>query len=97
MRDNEPVSSTADESAIHNRGQLVIFDLDGTLTDSAAGVVASFRHALATIGAEPPPATWPPRWWDRRWRKPWWRWAWATGPKKQWRRIARITPDAAGR
>lgn len=55
MRDNEPVSSTADESAIRDRGQLVIFDLDGTLTDSAAGVVASFRHALATIGAEPPP------------------------------------------
>lgn len=34
--------------------QLVIFDLDGTLTDSADGVVASFRHALATIGAEVP-------------------------------------------
>ena len=34
--------------------QLVIFDLDGTLTDSADGVVASFRHALATIGAKVP-------------------------------------------
>jgi len=34
--------------------QLVIFDLDGTLTDSAAGVVASFRHALAAVGAEVP-------------------------------------------
>ena len=34
--------------------QLVIFDLDGTLTDSADGVVASFRHALAAIGAEVP-------------------------------------------
>jgi len=34
--------------------QLVIFDLDGTLTDSAQGIVASFRHALATIGAEVP-------------------------------------------
>lgn len=34
--------------------QLVIFDLDGTLTDSAAGVVASFRHALAAVGAEMP-------------------------------------------
>jgi phosphoglycolate phosphatase len=30
--------------------QLVIFDLDGTLTDSAEGIVASFRHALAQIG-----------------------------------------------
>lgn len=34
--------------------QLVIFDLDGTLTDSAAGIVASFRHALAEIGAPVP-------------------------------------------
>ena len=29
-----------------SRGDLVIFDLDGTLTDSAEGIVASFRHAL---------------------------------------------------
>lgn len=36
------------------RPQLVIFDLDGTLTDSAEGIVASFRHALATIGAQAP-------------------------------------------
>jgi phosphoglycolate phosphatase-like HAD superfamily hydrolase len=34
--------------------QLVIFDLDGTLTDSAEGIVASFRHALGQIGAEVP-------------------------------------------
>ncbi len=34
--------------------QLVIFDLDGTLTDSADGIVASFRHALTEVGAEPP-------------------------------------------
>ena len=34
--------------------QLVIFDLDGTLTDSAEGIVASFRHALADIGAPVP-------------------------------------------
>jgi len=34
--------------------QLVLFDLDGTLTDSAEGIVASFRHALAEIGAEVP-------------------------------------------
>jgi phosphoglycolate phosphatase-like HAD superfamily hydrolase len=33
---------------------LVIFDLDGTLTDSAPGVVASFRHALDAVGAEIP-------------------------------------------
>ncbi|GAY15717.1 HAD-IA family hydrolase [Mycobacterium sp. shizuoka-1] len=37
------------------RPQLVIFDLDGTLTDSADGIVASFRHALAAVGAEVPP------------------------------------------
>lgn len=36
------------------RGDLVIFDLDGTLTDSAEGIVASFRHALLTIGAPIP-------------------------------------------
>ncbi|BBZ22682.1 HAD-IA family hydrolase [Mycolicibacter hiberniae] len=34
--------------------ELVIFDLDGTLTDSAAGIVASFRHALDRIGAPLP-------------------------------------------
>jgi phosphoglycolate phosphatase-like HAD superfamily hydrolase len=34
--------------------QLVIFDLDGTLTDSALGIVASFRHALSHIGAAVP-------------------------------------------
>nr|VTO97527.1 5'-nucleotidase [Mycobacterium riyadhense] len=36
------------------RPQLVIFDLDGTLTDSADGIVASFLHALGHIGAEVP-------------------------------------------
>jgi phosphoglycolate phosphatase-like HAD superfamily hydrolase len=34
--------------------QLVIFDLDGTLTDSAEGIVASFLHALAHVGAPAP-------------------------------------------
>jgi phosphoglycolate phosphatase-like HAD superfamily hydrolase len=33
---------------------MVIFDLDGTLTDSAQGIVASFRHALESIGAVVP-------------------------------------------
>jgi phosphoglycolate phosphatase-like HAD superfamily hydrolase len=32
----------------------VIFDLDGTLTDSAEGIVASFLHALSHIGAAVP-------------------------------------------
>jgi len=36
------------------RPQLVIFDLDGTLTDSAQGIVVSFRHALGAIGAVVP-------------------------------------------
>jgi phosphoglycolate phosphatase len=36
------------------RPQLVLFDLDGTLTDSAAGIVSSFRHALTHIGASIP-------------------------------------------
>jgi phosphoglycolate phosphatase len=34
--------------------QLVIFDLDGTLTDSAEGIVASFLHALSHVGAAAP-------------------------------------------
>lgn len=34
--------------------ELVLFDLDGTLTDSAEGIVASFRHALAAVGADVP-------------------------------------------
>jgi phosphoglycolate phosphatase len=34
--------------------QLVLFDLDGTLTDSAPGIVASFRRALGEIGAAVP-------------------------------------------
>lgn len=41
-------------TASDTRPQLVIFDLDGTLTDSAEGIVASFRHALAAVGAEVP-------------------------------------------
>jgi phosphoglycolate phosphatase len=36
------------------RPHLVIFDLDGTLTDSADGIVSSFRHALAEVGARVP-------------------------------------------
>lgn len=36
------------------RPQLVIFDLDGTLTDSAPGIVESFRHALGAVGAAVP-------------------------------------------
>jgi phosphoglycolate phosphatase len=36
------------------RPQLVIFDLDGTLTDSARGIVSSFRHALGQVGAPLP-------------------------------------------
>ena len=32
----------------------VIFDIDGTLLDSAAGIVAGFRHALVSVGATPP-------------------------------------------
>jgi phosphoglycolate phosphatase-like HAD superfamily hydrolase len=36
------------------RPELVIFDLDGTLTDSARGIVSSFRYALSQVG-EPVP------------------------------------------
>ncbi len=54
MRDNEPVTSDVSQGTIDTSPRLVIFDLDGTLTDSAEGVVASFRHALAAVGAEAP-------------------------------------------
>jgi phosphoglycolate phosphatase-like HAD superfamily hydrolase len=39
---------------VTDRPQLVIFDLDGTLTDSADGIVSSFRHALGSVGAVVP-------------------------------------------
>jgi phosphoglycolate phosphatase len=45
--DNEDVTHTVSK-------QLVIFDLDGTLTDSARGVVSSFCHALRQVGAVVP-------------------------------------------
>lgn len=35
--------------------QLVLFDLDGTLIHSEAGIVGSLRHALAQLGHEAPP------------------------------------------
>jgi phosphoglycolate phosphatase len=33
----------------------VLFDLDGTLTDPAPGIIGSFRKALADLGHVPPP------------------------------------------
>lgn len=39
----------------------VLFDLDGTLTDPAPGIIGSFRQALADLGHEPPPSE------DLRW------------------------------
>ncbi len=41
-------------TAAGTRPHLVIFDLDGTLTDSAEGIVSSFRHALGSVGAVVP-------------------------------------------
>lgn len=38
-----PVSSVVDA---------VIFDIDGTLLDSAAGIVAGFQHTLQVMGIE---------------------------------------------
>lgn len=54
VRDNGRVTSEVLQGAVETSPQLVIFDLDGTLTDSAQGVVASFRHALTAVGAEVP-------------------------------------------
>lgn len=48
------VTGRVSELTPGTRPQLVLFDLDGTLTDSAEGIVSSFRHALQTIGAPVP-------------------------------------------
>jgi len=48
------VTDSIRASALTATPQLVIFDLDGTLTDSAEGIVACFLHALTHIGAEVP-------------------------------------------
>ncbi len=32
----------------------MVFDIDGTLLDSAPGIVAGFQHALRSVGFEPP-------------------------------------------
>lgn len=51
--DNGVVTETV-PSSVAAHPQLVIFDLDGTLTDSAQGIVSSFRHALGEVGAAVP-------------------------------------------
>ena len=48
------MGSVTDTMPLSTTPQLVIFDLDGTLTDSAEGIVASFLHALSQIGAPVP-------------------------------------------
>ena len=35
---------------------MVVFDIDGTLLDSATGIIAGFQHALRSVGFEPPDA-----------------------------------------
>jgi phosphoglycolate phosphatase len=35
---------------------VVVFDIDGTLLDSAPGIVAGFQHALRSVGFTPPDA-----------------------------------------
>jgi phosphoglycolate phosphatase-like HAD superfamily hydrolase len=47
------VPASADPAA---SSTTVLFDLDGTITDSFDGIAASFRHALAHIGAPDPDA-----------------------------------------
>lgn len=38
-------------------GEVLLFDLDGTLTDNFAGIARSIVFALDRLGIEPPPAT----------------------------------------
>jgi len=52
--ETSPGAAARRASSAGPAAQLVIFDLDGTLTDSAEGIVASFRHALGHIGAPVP-------------------------------------------
>lgn len=47
-------ASGAEAASSRAAAQLVIFDLDGTLTDSAEGIVASFLHALDHVGVAVP-------------------------------------------
>ena len=57
-RQAQEMGTAMDTVAIGDNGgvspELVIFDLDGTLTDSADGIVSSFRHALGEVGAPIP-------------------------------------------
>ena len=48
------MTDTLNDTVAEAVPQLVIFDLDGTLTDSAHGIVSSFRHALGEVGAAVP-------------------------------------------
>ena len=41
----------------HAAGHPLLFDLDGTLTDNFEGISRSILHALAALGAVPPPAS----------------------------------------
>ena len=37
------------------RHDLILLDLDGTLMDSAAGIISSIRHTYVTLGVPAPP------------------------------------------
>lgn len=50
-----PVTLPVTEHHI-DRWDVVLFDLDGTLTDSATGVINGVLHTCAHFGVEPPPA-----------------------------------------
>lgn len=55
QRDDDEVT-TSSELSDSFRANTVLFDLDGTLTDSAPGIWAGFRHAMASVG-RPEPTT----------------------------------------
>jgi len=40
---------------MHNKFAAILFDLDGTLTDSGQGIVRSVQFALESLGVKPPP------------------------------------------
>ncbi|EUA65677.1 putative 5'-nucleotidase [Mycobacterium xenopi 4042] len=74
----------------------MIFDLDGTLTDSAGGIVSSFCHALRQVGAPFPTATWPPGSSARPCITRWHRWGWANTPTPRSLPTAPTTAPADG-
>src|ERR1700689_2305974 len=49
------IGAPARLESMHNKFDAVLFDLDGTLTDSGQGIVRSVQFALESLGVKAPP------------------------------------------